>query len=126
MPEMRDITDLRDLTQEVANLARDAAYVAVGLGVLGFQRSQVRRVELKSKLGQDLHVDQRVDAVVERLTKRVHQLDELVERAVQFVESSLEPIEDQLPGSARDMAKRAHAQAREVRTQIRERVVPAA
>jgi hypothetical protein len=126
MPELRDLNDLRDLTQEVANLARDAAYVVVGLGVLGVQRTQVHRVDLKNKLSKDLGTDERFDTVVEGLTRGVHHVDQLVERAVQFVEARLEPIEDQLPPAARDLAKRAHAQARDVRTQIRERVVPAA
>jgi hypothetical protein len=32
--------------QDVTKTLKDAAYVAVGLGVIGFQRAQVRRVEL--------------------------------------------------------------------------------
>jgi hypothetical protein len=46
MPDI-NITDLRnvDLTK-VERLARDTAYAAVGFGVLGFQRAQVRRREL--------------------------------------------------------------------------------
>jgi hypothetical protein len=31
---------------EITSLAKDAAYVAVGLGLMGFQRAQVRRVEI--------------------------------------------------------------------------------
>jgi hypothetical protein len=38
--------------------ARDAVYIAVGLGVLGFQRAQVRRRELQ----------QQVDALLGRAT----------------------------------------------------------
>ena len=34
----------------MTKLARDAAYVAVGFGVLGFQRAQVRRRELRKRL----------------------------------------------------------------------------
>jgi hypothetical protein len=126
MPELTDLDSLRNLTNEAANLARDAAYVAVGFGVLTLQRAQVRRVELSKRLSRDVAADPRVEGMVTQLTKQVHHLDELVERAVQFVESSLEPIEEQLPAPARDLAKRAHTQAREVRTQIRSRVVPAA
>ena len=36
------------LSKGVTDLARDLAYVAVGLGVLGFQRAQVQRVELQN------------------------------------------------------------------------------
>lgn len=118
--------DLGELTAEVANLARDAAYVMVGLGVLAFQRAQVARVELRAKLGGEAGADQHVNHLVEALTRRVHDLDELVERAVTAVENSLEPLQEQLPPAARDLTRRAQDQAREVRSQIRARVVPAA
>ena len=39
-----------DLLSQVSAVATDAFYVAVGLGVLGFQRFQVRRRELESQL----------------------------------------------------------------------------
>jgi hypothetical protein len=126
MPDMKDINDLRDLTQECANLARDAAYVVVGLGVLGVQKMQVGKVELQKRLNSDVKVDQAFEGVVNGLTRQVHHLDDIVERAVRVVETSLAPLEDQLPGPARDLAKKAHAQAREVHAQIRERVIPAA
>jgi primosomal protein N'' len=55
MPELQEITD------EVATWARDVAYVAVGLGVLAFQRAQVERRQLQQRLGTDLpHVEGRL------------------------------------------------------------------
>jgi HPt (histidine-containing phosphotransfer) domain-containing protein len=39
-----------DLFSQVSAVASDALYVAVGLGVLGFQRLQVRRRELEAQL----------------------------------------------------------------------------
>jgi hypothetical protein len=38
---------------DAAKTAKDAAYVSVGLGVLAFQRLQVRRQELKKALAAD-------------------------------------------------------------------------
>jgi len=38
------------LGARVLSLTREATYVAVGLGVLGFQRAQVRRRELERRL----------------------------------------------------------------------------
>jgi hypothetical protein len=35
-------------------LARDAAYVALGLGVIRFQRASVRRRELEAEIGERL------------------------------------------------------------------------
>ncbi len=36
--------------EPLPKLAKDAAYIAVGFGVLGFQRAQVRRRELLKRL----------------------------------------------------------------------------
>jgi enoyl-CoA hydratase/carnithine racemase len=123
VPELNDLTELPG---EVANIARDAAYVFVGLGVLGFQRAQVQRVELQSKLATDLTLDERMTDLREAVANGFHQVDELVESAIHFVEATIAPIEEQLPTVAREVAKRAHDQAREIRTQLRELVAPAA
>jgi hypothetical protein len=42
--------DIDRAASEINNALKDAAYVAVGLGVLGFQKAQVRRVELAKQL----------------------------------------------------------------------------
>ncbi len=126
MRQLNDVKDVAGLGREVTKLARDAAYVVVGLGVLGVQRAQVQRQELHGRIGNDLGIEDRLAGIRAQLAQQVHQIDELLEGAVHFVESSLEPLEDQLPPAARDLARKAHQQAREVRTQIRGRVVPAA
>ncbi len=41
----------RSPIDDVANVVKDAAYVSVGLGVIAFQRLQVRRNELNKALG---------------------------------------------------------------------------
>ena len=50
---------------DVTNAAKEAAYVSVGLGVIAFQRLQVRRNELEKALG--TLVGDRVKLVEERL-----------------------------------------------------------
>jgi hypothetical protein len=126
---------LGKVARVAAEIARDTAYVVVGLGVLAAQRAQVQRVAVTDKLGQtkvgtslsrDIDMQRTIDDAVKLATKQVQQLDGFVEKAVQFVETSIEPLEDQLPGPTRDLAKKAHEQARTVRAQIRVRVVPAA
>jgi hypothetical protein len=42
--------DINRAASDINHALRDAAYVAVGLGVLGFQRAQVHRVELAKQL----------------------------------------------------------------------------
>jgi hypothetical protein len=50
---------------DLANIAKDAAYVSVGLGVIAFQRLQVRRNELTKTFNEQ--VGDRMKVVEERL-----------------------------------------------------------
>jgi hypothetical protein len=119
---MPEVTNISTISKGVTDLARDAAYVAVGLGVLGYQRAQVQRVELQNLLSKDVSLDQRLGGVRNELTKGIAQLDELLENATQFIETSLQPLEAQLPASVTQLTTKAFEQAREVRSQIRQRV----
>ena len=58
----------RPQLDDVTNAVKDAAYVSVGLGVIAFQRLQVRRNELNKLLGGvGATVGDRVKVVEERL-----------------------------------------------------------
>ena len=116
MPEVP--TNITNISKGVTDLARDAAYVAVGLGVLGYQRAQVQRVELQNRLSKDFSLDE----VRQEVAKGIHQIDDLAETAVQFVETPLQPLEDKLPSSVSQVTTKAREQAREVRIQIRQRI----
>jgi len=120
MPDVT--TNISTLSEGVTDLARDAAYVAVGLGVLAYQRAQVQRVEIQKRLHNDLPIDQRIGDVREGVAKGFRQIDDLAEQAVHFVESTLQPIEERLPASVTQVTTKAREQAREVRIQIRQRV----
>ena len=114
MPELKDITD------EITKTARDAAYVVVGLGVLGFQRAQVQRQELQKRLVEPRsQLEGRLDEVRGEFTRRAKDVDEAVELVIGRIEASLGPIEERLPVPARDLVKQAHSQAREARQQLR-------
>lgn len=112
--------DRNELANEVASFARDAAYVVVGLGVLGYQRAQVHRVALEKRLGGDVPLDAWLGEARTAVQQGARRLDEVVEHAVDLVESTIQPLEDQLPPQARDLAGKAHAGAREVRRHLRE------
>ena len=116
MPEVTN--NLTSLTKGVSDLARDAAYVTVGLGVLGYQRLQVHRTELQNRLSGD----ERLGGVREGVAKGVRQIDDLAESATQFVETTLQPLEERLPTQVNQLTAKAREQAREVRSQIRQRV----
>jgi hypothetical protein len=119
---MPDVTNMGTISKGVTDLARDAAYVAVGLGVLGYQRVQVQRNELKNLLSKDFSLDQHLSSVRTELTKGATQLDDLLETATQFIETSIAPLEQQLPPTITQLTTKAFGQAREVRSQIRQRV----
>jgi|HubBroStandDraft_3_1064219.scaffolds.fasta_scaffold503587_2 hypothetical protein len=122
---MPDVTNnLTALSKGVTDLARDTAYVAVGLGVLAYQRAQVQRVELQNRLSHDFDIDldKRIGDVRGGVAKGIHQLDDLAETAVQFVETTFEPIEEKLPPTVSQLTIKAREQAREVRSQIRQLV----
>src|SRR5579875_737014 len=46
--------DIEKTVNDINNAIKEAAYVAVGLGVLGFQRAQVQRVELTKQIESQL------------------------------------------------------------------------
>ena len=48
MPDIN--TDITKAAKDIANVAKDATYVVIGAGVLGFQQAQVQRRELMAKL----------------------------------------------------------------------------
>lgn len=112
--------ELNDIAEEISRTTRDAAYVVVGLGVLAFQRAQVRRQELTKRLAEPrAQVEHTLEDVRGELSRRVNHVDERVEKAITELESRWEPFEDRLPGQAQALIKQARTQAREARQQIR-------
>ena len=83
MPDVS--TSFTTISRGVTDLARDATYVAVGLGVLGYQRAQVQRVELQNRLNRDLALDQHIDGVRHGVARSVQHIDDLAGTAVHFV-----------------------------------------
>jgi exonuclease VII small subunit len=125
VPEITN--DIAKTARDVAAVAKDAAYVVIGAGVLGFQRAQVQRQELGKRMTDPRsELELRLSAVRSDLgdtfqatEARVEELMDRLENVIQRVEAAVAPLEDRLPDQARDIAKQAHAQAREARTQLR-------
>jgi hypothetical protein len=112
--------EIKDLTEGVTRTARDAAYVVVGLGVLGIQRAQVRRQELMKRLEDPKTVlEERLGGVRGEITKQVKAIDDALEQVIEQFEAGLEPIEERLPTQARDIAKQVHTYTREARDYVR-------
>jgi len=111
--------ELGDVATQVATRARDAAYTAVGLGVLGLQRAQARRQEMARRTP-----DLPLDAIRSLVAERLDQIDHWLDTTLHAVESALRPIEDQLPPQARDLAGMAIDGCRELGAQLRQLVSP--
>src|ERR1700676_5070642 len=90
----------------VTDTLRDAAYITVGAGVLGFQKAQVRRQELlkQVKAQRSLLETQMVEGR-KSLSAWATQLDELVTPVRAEVEARLDAVETTLPTVVRDVVK---------------------
>jgi hypothetical protein len=114
------VANTDDITDEIGRRLREAVYVGVGLGVLAFQRAQVRRRELSALL------DQRVGesrTVVRSVEQGLIALDD---RAAALEAMVFERLEPALPEQARAVIDQARAAAKTVRAQVRERLNQAA
>lgn len=74
MRTARDVDETTDLTKTL----KEAAYVAIGFGVLGFQRAQVRRRQV-TELAQDL--ERRLQPALMDASERVEPLLDQIRRA---------------------------------------------
>lgn len=111
-----------DLATEVARRARDAVYVAVGLGVLGLQRVKAAQHELVRQ--------ERLDEGVARLRTGVvtgaQQVGGWLDDTLALVSSRLAPLGAQLPEPASELADRARARLEEVGACLHHLVTPGA
>jgi exonuclease VII small subunit len=132
MPEIN--TDFSRAAKDIAAVAKDATYVVIGAGVLGYQQAQVQRQELRKRLADPkAGIEGRVNAVRSDLSGALHTVDTTVEglierfeEIVERLETAVAPFEERLPSQARDLARQAHVQAKEARTQLRTLIPTAA
>lgn len=120
--------DLDKAATELNEALRDGAYIAIGLGVLGFQRAQVRRVELTKKLESRLAelgdlpaslaeqareqaatagkvLEGQAELVRQQIAELARILDERVEPARRQLDEKLDRLEEHLPAGARGVAR---------------------
>jgi hypothetical protein len=68
---------------DLTKIAKDAAYVTVGLGVIAFQKLQVQRRELEKRLkGQTADVSDQLEGISKLVTDRVKLVEERVQGLV--------------------------------------------
>lgn len=91
--------DVDKAAAELNKALREAAYVAVGLGVIGFQKAQVRRVELTRQL--ESQVD--TAALRSQLSDLARSVDEAMTPIRGQLNDGLDRIQDALPPTAREV-----------------------
>src|SRR4051794_24319271 len=90
---------------DVTKTVKDAAYITVGLGVIAFQKAQVRRQELRKQF----------ETQLEGTRTQVQKLTEDIQTRIEPVISQ---VEGRLPKEARDLVDQARSAAKDVQGQV--------
>jgi hypothetical protein len=115
--------DITRAASEINNALRDAAYVAVGLGVLGFQRAQVHRVELAKQLeGLPDSVSSQLDGYLREARRRACIAGTRVADDLSELSRSLEDTLDPLRAPLLELARAIEGLTTPARQQLDERI----
>lgn len=98
---------------------RDTTYTVLGLGLLGFQRAQVRRRQLEREL-RDPAGPVRTQLAGARgdLGRLVIELDHQIDPVLARVDRGLDAVEESLPGGPGQVLRRVRRQAAGMRTEL--------
>lgn len=101
---------MADVKKTVQKTLQEAAYVAVGVGVLGFQRAQVRRQEVRKQLAArrdelGTQVETYVGEYRTKLAELAGRVEPVVKELEQRIEPVLDDIEGRLPGQAKELVQ---------------------
>jgi len=116
-------SDSRAVATDLTMVAKDAAYVAIGLAVLGLQKAQVRRREISSRLdgvcghpGHFVHAGELpVKDMAQELARAVKEVDHTVGELIERWDAAIDPLSLRLPAGA----QAAISQAKDARDQLR-------
>ena len=113
--------DVEKAAQDFNDALKEAAYVAVGLGVLGFQRAQVQRVELMKQLEAQLNgVSAFTEAVNTQAESYLHAAREQLAEA----RTQLGRLSSEILPSDRPDATAVRSQLTELAKSVDEAVAP--
>ncbi|MCC6339908.1 MAG: hypothetical protein KJ056_07720 [Acidimicrobiia bacterium] len=87
---------------DIRKTVTDAAYITVGIGVLGFQQAQVRRREVSKAVGSS------VEELSKSLGSSVDEVSRAVGSSVDELRTRIEPVLEHiqcLPGQVREAAE---------------------
>ena len=114
----------------VTDTLKDAAYVTIGLGVLGFQKAQVRRNELTKQIEAQLkqfetqvkQFETQVPEVRRTFNGIAAQLDGYVAPVRTQFDKQFDSFEASLPPQVQDLVKQARTAAHQTEETLRERL----
>ena len=99
--------------QDIQKTVTDGFYVAVGLGVIAFQKAQVRRNELKKQFE-----DGSVESIA-NVTEALKTVDERAQAVQAQVDNVLDDVQGRLPEPVADVMKGVRAATADARNQLR-------
>lgn len=108
---------------DVRKTLTDAGYIAVGLGVLGYQQARTRAADAREQLERSTRCATDVRAQVEHGTRAA--LDRAAEVGAE-VGKRIEPLVDQARGTLGELPDQVVRSIEPVRQRVRELVAPAA
>jgi hypothetical protein len=114
---MSDVrSDFQKTAEDLARVGKDAAYVAIGLGVVGLQRAQVARRELSKQLeGQVASFAGPLGEARVHFGRAWKEFDKAVAQLIERADASIDPLAERLPEELQAVVK----QARQTRDQVR-------
>lgn len=104
MPDIKN--DFTKAAGDITKAAQDAAYVAIGLGVIGLQKAQVRRRELQTQF-EGLQGQVPIATLRKELAKAVKDLDTTFGQLIERMDASFEPVSERLPAGAQAVVQQA-------------------
>ena len=115
MPDIKD--EVNKTAAEITKVAQDAAYMAIGLGVIGLQKAQVRRRELQDQFDSLQNQLGQMPAanVRKELAKAYKDLDKTFGQLIERMDATFDPVSERLPAGAQAVVQ----QAKEARDQLR-------
>jgi hypothetical protein len=112
---------------DVSKNLKDAAYIAVGMGVIAFQKAQVRRVELTRQFeSQRKAMEAQAAEAREQVSQFAKVVEERWEPAMKDLQQRLAEIEQRLPEQAASVVEQAKAAATIAQAEFAKRINRAA
>jgi hypothetical protein len=110
-------------TDDITRMAKDAVYIAVGLGVLTVEQLDARRREVAEALSQQFDAGrEQVEQILKAIESQLCQADERLQAFETRLDTTLDSVRERLPEPAGELFARARSAATTARTEVRERL----